>query len=397
MEKASNNGVIFIGVEVVGSMASKPMLLGQDWFYSTCVDEFPAFYYSSDGDLCRGNKIEGRTGITYGTGDKINIQLHDSSVTFTKNSDTVGNIPIVEGIARFGVQLHRPGDKILLLSEARPPVQRATRCKAPIAFRMLIGRGVLCGYSSLGKALRKTFSAVWSVRGARWTALHLSSHAAARAQVEFLISLARVFQAAMEKRRRDEERRIEQARLQAVCSRAGATRNSHRGRSVELRGHPRLRELASVLLTRALTPRCVSCGSWRTSVWRWKKRRPPASEQPQRRCANARRRLSGHWQRRQTARGRQKRRRAGGQQSSKSEDGNASCVEQKRKRCMTGPSPMALQRISSDCQPHRTSSQSSLFPVLYCAGRGCAQGGSAGADRKSCSLARRVRGGPGPR
>eukprot|EP00290_Baffinella_frigidus_P018475 CAMPEP_0180216956 /NCGR_PEP_ID=MMETSP0987-20121128/16608_1 /TAXON_ID=697907 /ORGANISM="non described non described, Strain CCMP2293" /LENGTH=386 /DNA_ID=CAMNT_0022176321 /DNA_START=9 /DNA_END=1169 /DNA_ORIENTATION=- len=117
MDKASNNGCIFIGVEATSVKDGQLMFLGQDWFHSTCIDEYPAYYYSSDGDLCWGNQVVRSTGCTYGNGDVINIQLHDSSLTFTKNNDPVGNIENIKGFVRIGVQLHRPGDKILLLKE----------------------------------------------------------------------------------------------------------------------------------------------------------------------------------------------------------------------------------------------------------------------------------------
>mmetsp|Transcript_27222 Transcript_27222/g.42568 ORF Transcript_27222/g.42568 Transcript_27222/m.42568 type:complete len:400 (+) Transcript_27222:43-1242(+) len=115
VEKASVRGKIFIGVEISEDSQTPNILIGQDWFHEGCVNK--ALYYSSDGDICSGNAIQEQTGVMFGTGDVVGIQFWKGTLTFIKNSETVGCIEGIQGSARCAVQLHRPGDKLILLRE----------------------------------------------------------------------------------------------------------------------------------------------------------------------------------------------------------------------------------------------------------------------------------------
>jgi hypothetical protein len=116
VRKGSNNGKIYVGVETVEAKGSSPMLIGTDWFRNEYVD--CAYYYCSDGDICRGNQVIMSTGTGFGNGDVVGIQIVDRNLTFLRNGNPVGK-PL-SGLKRWvtaAVQMHRPGDKVLLLRE----------------------------------------------------------------------------------------------------------------------------------------------------------------------------------------------------------------------------------------------------------------------------------------
>ena len=116
VRKGSNNGKIYVGVETVEAKGSSPMLIGNDWFRKEYVD--CAYYYCSDGDICRGNQVIMSTGTGFGNGDVVGIQIVDRNLTFLRNGNPVGK-PL-SGLKRWvtaAVQMHRPGDKVLLLRE----------------------------------------------------------------------------------------------------------------------------------------------------------------------------------------------------------------------------------------------------------------------------------------
>eukprot|EP00286_Rhodomonas_abbreviata_P016307 CAMPEP_0181328198 /NCGR_PEP_ID=MMETSP1101-20121128/22560_1 /TAXON_ID=46948 /ORGANISM="Rhodomonas abbreviata, Strain Caron Lab Isolate" /LENGTH=376 /DNA_ID=CAMNT_0023437015 /DNA_START=63 /DNA_END=1193 /DNA_ORIENTATION=+ len=116
VDKASVRGQIYVGVEVSEEKGSPALMLGQDWYHDSCVGK--AYYYSSDGDICSGNQIVQKTLETFTTGDVIGIQLSRGVLSFVKNGGTVGDIiSLTSGFVRIAVQLHRPGDKLLLLRE----------------------------------------------------------------------------------------------------------------------------------------------------------------------------------------------------------------------------------------------------------------------------------------
>lgn len=96
------------------------MLIGTDWYNETCVDS--AIFYSSDGDICRGNQVIMSTGMTFDAGDVVGIQIADSHLLFLKNGDLVGEpLAGLKKWVRAAVQMHRPGDKVLLLRELAGP------------------------------------------------------------------------------------------------------------------------------------------------------------------------------------------------------------------------------------------------------------------------------------
>jgi hypothetical protein len=120
VRRASNTGKIYVGVETVDKQGNPACLIGTDWFHESCVDF--AFFYSSDGDICRGNQILMSTGMSYSDGDVVGIQIAESALTFLKNGEPVGE-PLT-GLKRWvqaAVQMHRPGDKLLLLRELAGP------------------------------------------------------------------------------------------------------------------------------------------------------------------------------------------------------------------------------------------------------------------------------------
>jgi hypothetical protein len=120
VQRGSNNGKIYVGVETVDEKGQSAMLIGTDWFHESCVDN--AIYYSSDGDICRGNQVVSSTGVAYGNGDVVGIQIADSQLTFLKNGDPVGEpLTGLKTWVRSAVQMHRPGDKVLLLRELAGP------------------------------------------------------------------------------------------------------------------------------------------------------------------------------------------------------------------------------------------------------------------------------------
>eukprot|EP00961_Rhodomonas_salina_P056415 757964-Rhodomonas_salina.1 len=115
VEKASNRGQIYLGVEVSEELGGSSIFLGQDWYHEACHGK--AYYYSSDGDVCCGNVVIERTGQTFGTGDIIGVQLEHGAVSFIKNGDSVASMSGVMGFVHVAAQLHRPGDKVVLLRE----------------------------------------------------------------------------------------------------------------------------------------------------------------------------------------------------------------------------------------------------------------------------------------
>lgn len=127
VQRASNNGKIYVGIETADDKGlamkdekDRVMLIGEDWFHASYVDK--AVYYSSDGDICRGNQVVDSTGITYGSGDVIGIQIADRQLTFLKNGDPVGEpLAGLSAWVRSAVQMHRPGDKVLLVRELAGP------------------------------------------------------------------------------------------------------------------------------------------------------------------------------------------------------------------------------------------------------------------------------------
>ena len=88
VRKGSNNGKIYVGVETVEAKGSSPMLIGTDWFRNEYVD--CAYYYCSDGDICRGNQVIMSTGTGFGNGDVVGIQIVDRNLTFLRNGKPVG-------------------------------------------------------------------------------------------------------------------------------------------------------------------------------------------------------------------------------------------------------------------------------------------------------------------
>ena len=120
VQRASNNGKIYVGIETADEKGQTAMLIGTDWFNESCVEA--AIYYSSDGDICRGNQVVTSTGTTYGSGDVVGIQIADRQLTFLKNGDPVGEpLTGLKAWVRSAVQMHRPGDKVLLLRELAGP------------------------------------------------------------------------------------------------------------------------------------------------------------------------------------------------------------------------------------------------------------------------------------
>jgi len=139
VQRASNNGKIYVGVETVDERGKTAMPIGTDWYNEACVDT--AIFYSSDGDICRGNQVVIESGMPFDAGDVIGIQIADAHLVFLKNGDLVGE-PLF-GLKKWvtaAVQMHRPGDKVLLLRElagpaagkdiARTKVLKAERSKA---------------------------------------------------------------------------------------------------------------------------------------------------------------------------------------------------------------------------------------------------------------------------
>jgi hypothetical protein len=120
VRRASNYGKIYVGVETVDEKDQNAMPIGTDWFHENCVDN--AIFYSSDGDICRGNQIILSTGMNYSDGDIVGIQIAERKLTFLKNGDPVGEpLSGLKKWVKAGVQMHRPGDKVLLLRELAGP------------------------------------------------------------------------------------------------------------------------------------------------------------------------------------------------------------------------------------------------------------------------------------
>eukprot|EP00802_Teleaulax_amphioxeia_P018927 Tamp_19138.p2 GENE.Tamp_19138~~Tamp_19138.p2 ORF type:complete len:399 (+),score=167.15 Tamp_19138:66-1199(+) len=118
--RASIKGKIYVGVETVENKGTVAMLIGTDWFHEACVSS--AVFYSSDGDICRGNQIVMSTGMGYGDGDVIGIQIVDRQLMFLKNGEPVGEpLSDLRQWVRAAGQMHRPGDKLLLLRELAGP------------------------------------------------------------------------------------------------------------------------------------------------------------------------------------------------------------------------------------------------------------------------------------
>ena len=120
VNKASVKGKIYVGVETVEKKGTVAMLIGTNWYHEDHV--FSAIFYSSDGDICRGNQIVMSTGMGYGDGDVIGIQIVDRQLMFLKNGEPVGEpLANLKQWVRAAVQMHRPGDKLLLLRELAGP------------------------------------------------------------------------------------------------------------------------------------------------------------------------------------------------------------------------------------------------------------------------------------
>ena len=123
----SNNGKIFVGLETVDTKGQQLrdsednlIHIGTNWYTEECVQS--VMFYSSDGDICRGNKVIVETGVCFGSGDVVGMQISESKLQFLKNGDPVGEpIAGLKKLAWAAVQMHRPGDKVLLLRELAGP------------------------------------------------------------------------------------------------------------------------------------------------------------------------------------------------------------------------------------------------------------------------------------